>query len=129
MSHFQLPGTNQLMASDSLFCNQCSFLRTVHLIIRYTCTVPTCRITTVSYLPTLLTFLLQSYTQGFRSAGKLSYPVRRVLLAVCLTVRTVTLKQVRHYLSSRSQKISPFPSLQWSWLRPRFKPAFGCSCA
>jgi len=50
--------------------------------IRYKSTVPTCRITAVSYLPPPLTFLLQSYTQVFRSAGTVSDPVWRVLLAV-----------------------------------------------
>jgi hypothetical protein len=47
-----------------------------------TCTVPTCRFTAVSYLPPPLNFLLQTYTQVFSSAGTVSDPVWRVLLAV-----------------------------------------------
>jgi hypothetical protein len=60
------------------------------LIILYTCTSPSCRITAVLYLPTPLTFLLLSYTQVVRSVDKviLTGPVS----SFSLTVRTVTLK-------------------------------------
>ena len=54
----------------------------INSYIRYTCTVTTCRITTVSYLPPPLPFLFRGYTQAFKSAVKGIYPVWRVLLVV-----------------------------------------------
>jgi len=72
---------NQILASSLSLCITLLKSRPQILIIRYTCTVPICRITALFYLPPPLTFLIRSYTQNFRSAGAVRYPVWRVLLA------------------------------------------------
>jgi len=60
IAKFSIPGTNQLLASSLSLCLTLLKSRPQILIILYSCTVPTCRITAVSYLPTPLNFLIRS---------------------------------------------------------------------
>jgi len=59
----QITGTNELMASVTVFFNHSFFLRTVLFFLRCIRFVPTCRTNAVSYLPPPLTILLPRYVK------------------------------------------------------------------